>query len=89
MKPELITGAVALVDAMARVEPGKVFIHGEAGELSYGVAIERIAKLTGIFSRLGLAPGARVAYLRADGPIRTTRFAPLPAARSANAWMRV
>lgn len=66
MKPGPISGAVALVDAMARTDPRRVFIHGEHGELTYGDAVRHIGRLTGMFARHGLAPGARVVLATRD-----------------------
>ena len=66
MTVEPISGAVALIDAMARTDPKRVFIHGENDRLTYGAAVERIARLTGLFKRLQLAPGARVVLASRD-----------------------
>ena len=66
MTVEPISGAVALIDAMARTDPKRVFIHGENNRLTYGAAVERITRLTGLFKRLQLAPGARVVLASRD-----------------------
>jgi long-chain acyl-CoA synthetase len=74
MTAEAISGAIALLEAMARTDPKRVFIHGEDDRLTYGEAVERIARLTGLFKRLGLAPGARVVLATRDDLALATTF---------------
>jgi long-chain acyl-CoA synthetase len=74
MTAEPISGAVALLGAMAQADPKRVFIHGENDQLSYGTAVERIARLAGVFSRCGLRPGARVVVATRDDLALATVF---------------
>ena len=74
MTTEPIAGAVALVDAMARMDPRRVFIHGKTGQLRYAEAVRQIGRLTGLFARLGLAPGARVVLATRDDLALATAF---------------
>ena len=61
-----IAGPVALLEAMARIEPKREFLHGEHDRLTYGEAVERVARLTGLLRRRGLAPGMRVVLATHD-----------------------
>lgn len=67
-------GAVALLDAMQRTDPGRVFVHAQHDRLTYGAAVERIGRLTSLFGRLGLAPGARVVLATRDDLALATIF---------------
>jgi long-chain acyl-CoA synthetase len=66
MTTDAIPGAVGLADAMARMDRKRVFIQGENGTLTYGGAIDRAARLAGLFQRRGLGPGMRVVLATRD-----------------------
>ena len=74
MTAEAVSGAVALLEAMARTDPKRVFIQGEDDRLTYGEAVERVARLAGLFKRLRLAPGARVVLATRDDLALATTF---------------
>lgn len=74
MKPDSTLGIAALVDAMARTDPKKVFIHGENRQLTYGEAVSRIARLGGLLRRLGLQAGMRVVIATRDDLALATIF---------------
>ena len=66
MTSDPISSAVDLVDAMARMDPKRIFIQGENDALSYGAAVDRIARLGGMLRRRGLEPGMRVVLATRD-----------------------
>jgi long-chain acyl-CoA synthetase len=74
MTAEPTSGPVALLDAMGRIDPKRAFIRGENGDLSYGAAAGHVARLTGLFARLGLEPGARVVLATRDDLALATVF---------------
>ena len=54
-----IPGAAALVDAMERTDPKRVFIHGEHARLTYGAAVDRIGRATGLCLVWSILPALR------------------------------
>jgi long-chain acyl-CoA synthetase len=74
MTTDPIPGAVALADAMARTDRKRVFIQGERESLSYGAAVDRVARLAGLFERRGLVPGMRVVLATRDDLAHATVF---------------
>jgi long-chain acyl-CoA synthetase len=74
MTTDPIPGAVALADAMARTDRKRIFVQGERESLSYGAAVDRIARLTGLFERRGLAPGMRVVLATRDDLVHAAVF---------------
>ncbi len=74
MTTEPIPGAVALAEAMARTDKKRVLIQGEHGALTYGGAVDRAARLAGLFQRRGLGPGMRVVLATRDDLSHATVF---------------
>jgi long-chain acyl-CoA synthetase len=74
MTTDPMPGVVALADAMARTDRKRTFIQGENDALTYGVAVDRIARLTGLFQRRGLRPGMRVVLATRDDLAHATVF---------------
>ncbi len=66
MTTDPIQGAAALADAMARTDRKRVFIQGENDTLTYGGAVDRAARLAGLFQRRGVGPGMRVVLATRD-----------------------
>jgi long-chain acyl-CoA synthetase len=74
MKTNLVPHAVALAAAMARTDRKRVFIQGEHESLSYGTAVDRIARLSGLLRSHGLQPGMRVVLATRDDLAHAVAF---------------
>ncbi|MDH4260661.1 MAG: acyl--CoA ligase, partial [Gammaproteobacteria bacterium] len=71
---DTVPNVIALLDAMASVEPQRAFIVAESGTLKFGDVVARLPGLTGAFSDMGLAPGARVVLATDDDLALATIF---------------
>lgn len=74
MAIELIPGVVELAEAMARTDRKRVLLQGENGSLTYGAAVDRSARLAGLFQRRGLGPGMRVVLATRDDLVHASVF---------------
>jgi fatty-acyl-CoA synthase len=57
----------AVLAAVADAHPGRVFVTGEDGELTYGAMAQCASRLAAQFATLGLTPGERIGILLPNG----------------------